>query len=263
MDKQEARLLLQSYRPGGQDAQDPAFAEALALARQDPELRAWFAAESKLDQAISKRVRESAVPEDLRPSILAGQRSQRQLVRATLAWWKSPVLAWAAAIALLFVAAVFFHGGSNAHVALALYRNAMTANLQSGFAFDVQDSQPAHIQEWLAEHMNLKELQLPETLNKTIGCKVFEFDKLKPALICFTLPDQKMVHLFVVDGARFDGKDFKPKACASRCNDYYTMAWRDAKWVYLLAGNVDPVRLNEIASQLKKLSPDGPDRPTQ
>lgn len=263
MDKQEAKLLLQSYRPGGQDAQDPAFAEALALARRDPELLAWFAAESELDLAISKRVRESAVPEDLRPTILAGQRSQRQVARASFDWWKSPALAWAATIALLFVAAIFFHSGANAHVALALYRNAMTANLQSGFSFDVQDSQPAHIQEWLAEHVSLKDLQLPETLNKTIGCKVFEFDNLKPALICFTLSDQKMVHLFVVDGARFENKDFKPKSCASRCNDYYTMAWRDAKWVYLLAGNVDPVRLNELASQLKRLSSAGSDQPLQ
>ena len=35
MNRDEAKLILQSYRPGGQDAGDPYFAAALALAKQD------------------------------------------------------------------------------------------------------------------------------------------------------------------------------------------------------------------------------------
>src|SRR5258706_136048 len=38
MNNQEAKLILQAYRCGGQDASDPLFAEALEQARRDPEL---------------------------------------------------------------------------------------------------------------------------------------------------------------------------------------------------------------------------------
>ncbi|MBI1177072.1 hypothetical protein GC207_06485 [bacterium] len=258
MDKQEAKLLLQSYRPDGRDSADPAFAEALEFAQKDRELSAWFEQERSLDVVISRRLQKSSVPEDLRPSILAGQRSQRRMVRRPVTWWKSPALAWAAGIVLLFVAAYFFRSGSGSHVALAMYRNAMTANLQSSFTFDLQDTQPDHIKQWLDHNLALTGLQFPPELDKTIGCKVFNFGDMKPALICFSLPDQKMVHLFVVDGSRFEAKDFDSSRCTSKCNDYNTLAWRDSKRVFLLAGNVDPVRLNEIAGKLKQLSATAP-----
>ena len=42
MNNQEAKFILGAYRPGGRDAVDPMFSEALAQAGRDPELRAWF-----------------------------------------------------------------------------------------------------------------------------------------------------------------------------------------------------------------------------
>jgi hypothetical protein len=247
MDKQEAKLLLQSYRPRGQDASDPALAEALELARRDPELGEWLNRQCELDESISRRLRQATVPADLRQAIVAGQRSQRRVNHPATPWFKSPALAWAAAIVLLFVAAFVFRDDAGAEVTLATYRDAMTANLRSGFDFDRSDPEPAHLRQWLARENNLRGFEIPTGLTRSIGCKVFEFENLKPALICFTLPDQEVVHLFVVDGVAFQGEEFVPDTCATRCNDFNTLAWRGEQQVYLLVGRVDSRRLGELA----------------
>lgn len=255
MDKQEARLLLQSYRPDGQDASDPAFAEALALAGQDAELGRWLAGECELDKAIGQKLRACPVPPDLRQAVIAGQRSQRRISQPAFVWWRSPSLAWAAAIVLVFVAAYFVRHGSDSSVALAAYREAMTANLRSGFVFDQRDERPEKLTDWLAEHGGLANLSVPAGLRDTasLGCKLFEFDGLKSALICFSLSDQQVVHLFVVDGTRFRPQDFEAAACALRCNDYDTFAWREQGRVFLLAGGVGPERLRELAGESSEL----------
>lgn len=249
MDKQEARLLLQSYRPDGQDASDPAFAEALALASQDAELGRWLESECALDKVIGQRLREFPVPPDLRGAVVTGQRSQRRISKPAHAWWRSPSLAWAAAIVLVFVAAYFVRDGSDSSVALAAYRESMTANLRSGFVFDQRDERPEKLTDWLAEHGGVSGFQVPAGLRdaSSLGCKLFEFNGMKSALICFSLSDQQVVHLFVVEGTRFRPQDFEAAACALRCNDYDTFAWREQDRVFLLAGGVGPERLRELA----------------
>ena len=49
MDNNDAKLILQVYRSGGEDASDPFFAEALEQARLDPALRTWFAEQQAKD----------------------------------------------------------------------------------------------------------------------------------------------------------------------------------------------------------------------
>jgi len=81
---EQARLLLSAYRHSGGDANDPAFAEALALAQRDPQLRAWLEESQHFDRAISERLRSLDVPPDLRETILAGARLSR-----APRWWQS------------------------------------------------------------------------------------------------------------------------------------------------------------------------------
>lgn len=256
MDKQEAKLMLQSYRPGGRDADDPAFAEALALARQDPELGAWFQRECELDAAISDRVRQESVPADLRQAILAGHRSQRRVgIGTSRAWWRSPALAWAASVVILLAAGFYFRDRSRTGLAVPMsitaYRNAMAANLNAGFVFDVRNNQPDQLREWLTKNGICRNLELPEILRNStaIGCKVFEYDNLKPALICFTLPDKQVVHLFVVEAKAFDGSWVGPDASICRSDRWNVCYWRNEEQVFLLmsGSEVDGGRLASIA----------------
>jgi hypothetical protein len=249
MDKQEAKLLLQSYRPDGRDAGDPAFAEALALARQDQELGDWFRRECELDAAIAAKLAATEVPADLRQTILAGQRSQRQLVRADFSWWRSPAMAWAAAIAVLFVGAFFFRSQGGTTMSITAYRNAMATHLNSGFVFDVRNEQPEILRAWLAERRVFADLQVPDTLKsgRAIGCQMFEFEGRKSALICFTLADKKVVHLFVTDAAGFETGQVAEEPSLCRCDKWNACFWRKNDLVYLAMGSVNAGQLAEIA----------------
>ncbi len=72
MNNQEAKLILQACRPGGQDASDPMFAEALEQVRGDPELQQWFADQCAYDARIGSKLKEAIpIPPDLKASLLA------------------------------------------------------------------------------------------------------------------------------------------------------------------------------------------------
>ena len=71
MDKEQARFILQSFRPDGADAKDPDFAEALAVAAEDRELGDWLSAERAQDATFAAALGDLSIPEELRDSILS------------------------------------------------------------------------------------------------------------------------------------------------------------------------------------------------
>ena len=70
MDKEQARFILQSFRPDGADAKDPDFAAALLAATEDRELGDWLAAERAEDAGFAEALDRVEIPDDLRASIL-------------------------------------------------------------------------------------------------------------------------------------------------------------------------------------------------
>lgn len=88
MNNDEARFILAAYRPGGQDATDPLFAEPLSQAQRDPDLKAWFKSQLAFDSAVSAKLRELQPPPGLRDLILAGVRvSQRERTSRRRWYW--------------------------------------------------------------------------------------------------------------------------------------------------------------------------------
>jgi hypothetical protein len=111
MTNQEAQFILNAYRPGGHDAGEPLFGDALQQARQDPALGAWLTREQAHAGTIAGKLREIAPPPALRAAILAGARMSEAPARA---WWTRPTsLAVAAAVVVLFaVSSVWSERGS-------------------------------------------------------------------------------------------------------------------------------------------------------
>ncbi len=77
MDKEQARFILQSFRPDGADADDRDFAEALAVAIEDRELCEWLANERAFDATFSKALETVNLPETLRHDILGCLAAER------------------------------------------------------------------------------------------------------------------------------------------------------------------------------------------
>lgn len=78
MDKDQARLILGSFRPDGADAADDDFADALKLALEDRELGEWLAAERAFDAMFAKCLSSVSPPPALRDTILSCLTAERE-----------------------------------------------------------------------------------------------------------------------------------------------------------------------------------------
>ncbi len=70
MDKEQAKFVLQSFRPDGADAKDLSFANALKLATEDRELGEWLADRRAEDAEFAAALSSIQIPNTLRGEIL-------------------------------------------------------------------------------------------------------------------------------------------------------------------------------------------------
>jgi uncharacterized membrane protein YbaN (DUF454 family) len=246
MNNQEAKLILQAYRPGGQDASDPLFAEALEQCRRDPELQKWFAEESALDSHIQSKLQKAiTIPSDLRANLLA----QRKIVRPTI-WWRQPVWAMAAAASLVLLATlavIWFKPSSQ--LQFADFRLAMMAmSRQKMMNLDFHSQDMAQIKDWLKAQHVAADFDVPASLNNAPvhGCKVIDWHGHKVTLLCFMPNGGGHFDLFVIDAARF--RDFSPSSTPqfAASDGMTTAVWRSGDKTYLLGGMVDEEQLRKI-----------------
>ena len=73
MNHDEAKQILLLYRPGSNDADDPEVAEALALAKSDPELSRWLAENNARQTALREKLRQIPVLAGLKEQIVSEQ----------------------------------------------------------------------------------------------------------------------------------------------------------------------------------------------
>src|SRR5262249_9162165 len=97
MTEQEVRLILQSYRPGTDDRNDPQFAEALRAAERNPQLAHWLETEQTFDRAVAAKLADLPEPFGLKTRI----RALQPRPRATSSWSLAAILATIAALLFL------------------------------------------------------------------------------------------------------------------------------------------------------------------
>ncbi|HVS51242.1 MAG TPA: hypothetical protein VHD62_02710 [Opitutaceae bacterium] len=200
MTNDEAKFLLNAYRPGGRDASEPAFASALQQAKSDPVLAAWFAREQAHGAAVAAKLREIAPPAALRDAILAGARASGG---APLRRWTQP--AWLAAAAglvvLLSVAALVWRRAVPTQVdaqALAEFAIEDTAHGRHGghgaatSALQAKLSQPAT--------RLMSGLPVDFAALKSTGCRTLRVAGRDVLEVCFAR-DGTEFHLYVAQRA--------------------------------------------------------------
>jgi hypothetical protein len=233
MNNHEAKLILQAYRPGGQDASDPFFTDALEQARQDPELQKWFAEENVLNARLQARLETALpVPRGLKAELLA----LRKTIRPT-PWWFQPMKLAAAAVIVLSLGAMFLllpHKPTQ----LNSFREAMasqSAQVQDHVVYESHDL--ANIQQWLQSRNLDSHFNLPAALQSGTpqGCKVINWNGHQATMICFFV-NGKHMDLFVMDQTGLPNFPQSGTPEFAAADGLMTAMWTDGKKVYLLTG---------------------------
>jgi hypothetical protein len=240
MNNNEAKFLLRAYRPGGRDAADPAFVAALAQARADPGLSAWFARERAFDAVIAEKLHTIAPPAGLREAILAGV-SVSHVARTSRRW---PVwLALAASVTLFF--------------GVTVWRFKTAAPMESLMAFALHDARfEKHVGHGEAAGELQQVLQNPATRLmaglpvdfaklRATGCRTLSFDGHDVLEVCFQRGGA-MFHLYMAQRA-----DFPQIAAAAepRFGDKFgccAAQWADTQHVFVVATEADPAALRAL-----------------
>ncbi len=240
MNNNEARFLLRAYRPGGRDAADPAFASALAQARSDPALGAWFAREQAFDAAVAEKLRAVAPPPGLREAILAGA----SVSHASRAAWRWPAwLALAASVAL--VAGVLFWKFTGAAPAEPLVAFALH---DARFEKHGGHGEPtSELQQVLQNPETRLMARLPVDLARlrATGCRTLSFEGHDVLEICFQR-DGAMFHIYMARRADFPRLAAATGPRFTRQDDWSAAQWADAQHVFVVATAADPAVLRAL-----------------
>jgi hypothetical protein len=246
MDSREAKFMLNAYRPGGQDVNDPRFADALEQVRRDPILQHWFDQSIAFDVEMAKKLSATPVPSDLRESILAGVKITR------VPHWKNRWRKWAIAAAVVLsttLGVLIWHNTRPAPIAgwqLQALDAILSSIARNESHFDVISNNPADLVNWLRANYAPAGEKLPYHLDKmpSIGCKTFFWRGKPVSLICFTLPDGRAIHLVMTNASLESDFTIKHEAKVIQQGHWATATWREGEMVYMLAleGSRDELR---------------------
>jgi len=243
MNRDEAKAILLLYRPGTADAEDPQIAEALALAKREPELARWLAEHCARQEALRSQFRQITAPAGLKEQIISEQAARRRLVY----WRPRLTLAALTVIALLVFLVPFRLSHPPSDNTLSVYQTQMASLALSGYAMDLTTNDPAQIRAFLAQKQAPADYLLPVALEKAAfaGCAVEGWQKAKVSMICFRTgrrlpPNQSSdLWLFVVDRASLKDAPESGPPRFTALDRFITAVWAQGDKVYLLGTVVD------------------------
>jgi len=246
VDNREAKFILSAYRPRGQDADDPRFAEALGQVRRDPILEQWFCDSLTFDTAMTDKLGAITTPIDLREKILVGVKISR------VSPWKNRFGKWAIAAVLILCAtlgSLIWRNTRPAHLdgwqTQAL--DVISSLVKNESSFDAQSNQPRELMTWLRSNHAPAAQKLPDNLDKltSLGCKIFSWNGVPVSVICFMRPDGGLIHLVSTNASASDrDRALGREPEFVRQSQWATATWREGDLVYMLAleGSPDQLR---------------------
>ena len=250
MNANEARTILLLYRAGTADAEDPQTAEALALAKHQPELARWLEEHCARQEVLRAKFGQITVPAGLKEQIISEQavramtisRQRRNTVFAAVA-------AMAAVVILLTVlwSSWLPKPRNNTDNTLAIYQNQMAGIALRGYGMDLTTNDPGQIRAYLAQNKAPSDYVLPAPLQNAAvtGCAVEGWQNVKVSMICFRTgrplpPNQSSdLWLFVVDRASIKDAPAIGQPRFIAVNRLVTAVWAQGDKVYLLGTEGD------------------------
>ncbi len=231
MTRDDAKLILGIYRPGTADAEDPFFAQALAMAAADPELANWFAGELDFDGIVAGSLKDRIVPpEEFRVALPPPAPRLRQI------GWEKVAALTAAAAAVTFLATWLWLAPPARRDMIADFRQEMTAfvSIDPSLALDSGDREEIHA--WLRKSAALEDVSFPPGTAglKPVGCRVLEFRGYPVALVCFVRDDKELVHLLVINRDAFPAGKIGGEPVFTPRGGWMTATWMEGGKVRML-----------------------------
>ncbi len=254
MDNEQAKLILSAYRSSGEDLSDPFFVEAIEHTRRDPALARWFEEQCDFDKVIRAALTSATPPPHLRESLLLGKKVVNFDARthpAPRSWWQRPAswVALAAAVILLTgISALFWPTAGSPMTADRFVQQTVHVKTSGQISLGKMARDPQVLKAWLAERNAPHDFTIPESLGSltSLGCQTFSMDGNTVSLMCFTLDQNRIVHLFVIDSDRLENPpgnspDFQLK------DGIATVTWSSGGRTFVLLGNnVDEETLRRL-----------------
>ncbi len=252
MDNQEAKLILTTYRSGGEDASDPFFAEALDQVRHDPELGEWFADQRRFDQSMQSALQSTLPPVDLRNDLLINRRvvrlNQDPGLWERLQSRRAPWLALAASILLLLGIGLLVFPQSAPLTSNRLVQEIFNLKQNDKITLGKMGGGTDELRAWLANRGSPADFTVPTGLKTlgSMGCQTFTIDGHKVSLVCFMLDKDRVVHFFVMDSNGIDHPPGPAPAFIQR-GGLTAATWSAGGRTYVLTGkDVDEETLRRL-----------------
>ncbi|PYI87153.1 MAG: hypothetical protein DME26_07125 [Verrucomicrobia bacterium] len=243
MNSRQAQEMLMLYRPGMDDAQDPQFAEALALIKDDPELAEWFVQHCATYVAIRGKLRQIAVPAGLKEQILSEQKAHR-----TNVWWRRPALLAAAAVVALLIGIASVWLQPPGQDSFSAYRRMMVRTaLRTGYTMDLETNDLKQIRAYLAQRNAPADYVLPQPLEKAqgTGCVALTWHGKPVSMVCFRSGEplgpgiKSELFLFAIDRSGVSGAPPGKAPQFTQVSKLMTAGWSQGEKVYLVAASGD------------------------
>lgn len=245
MNDAEARAILSVYRPGESGIEDARFEQAKRYAKSHPEMAQWWAEQQELDDLIALKLVSTPVPSDLKTRLTAWE--QRSLRRTT---WSRAALLLAASIVAAAVMFSSWRGPFQPAVSLAQYREEMVSIVKVAPTFELESTDLAQLQDFLAKADAPARLNIPAKLKNLgpIGCRVLRFRGHDVSLICFKRAEDKLVHLFIIDAAAVAHSNAPTNPEFAPAGEWMTATWTEGKHTYLMTTKGDRALLERYVN---------------
>ena len=248
MNSQEAKQILLLYRPAV-DRDDPDFAEAMALAKADPELDNWFQQHCVFQNAASSAFKEIPIPEGLEEQILSERKAH-----LTLTFRRRALVAACAVVVIAFCGFLTFRSIFSPKPTLDysfanFHTNMMAKIIRSYPKMDIETNNLQVIRSELANR-GQSNLVFTPSVDKIVGKaniagtggKALDWQDKPVAMICLNsgkkgAPKMGDLFLFVVDKSAVTGPPLGPTPVFTQVRrGIVSGSWTSGDKTYILAG---------------------------
>ena len=251
MNREEAKEILLPYRHGAGDADDPQIAEALRLAKSDPELGRWLEEHGARQNILREKFQQIAVPEGLVQQIISERAAAK---RASFLERHRLVSSLVAVTAIVLVGLYYLEQIPRTDYRLITYQSLMAYDALSGYALGLATNDPAQIRDYLKQNGAPSDFALTGPLKQVslTGCAVENFQGRNVSMICFHTgskssdPHVSDLWLFVTDRKAVKGAPRDTTPQIAQIGRLITATWTEGDKLYLLGQQGDAQSLKKF-----------------